>query len=218
MRSPARGAPCRTRSPGGIAKRAQEQQRAAERQAQLADQRYADRLGTDDEHTQAVILRASAIKRTEAEQASAGADAALDALNAAESPQAPDAELLMAELWEALSARVDAARGDVKALNLALRELFEAMVPYRDTGGVLKVQPRLGGDTVRRILRGEAKAPPHARVTVAGYFEHEGEPAMLVEVNQDPITRKISPALPRTPARGRGPDRPWARRRARGWW
>jgi DNA invertase Pin-like site-specific DNA recombinase len=155
---------------GQIAQQAREDAVAAERAADRAEARYADALAADDEDACEVLLSAAAGKRREARQAMERADAALDALSsAAEEPEGEQADAVLSRVWEALSGRVADADGDVRKLNAALREWFEAFTLHRPVEGVLWVGPILSADAVARVLRDPDGFPGYVRaVDTAG--------------------------------------------------
>lgn len=111
--------------------------RAAERAVAAAEHRSADGLGTDDAATQETLLRAAALKRTQAEQAECRLNAALDAIQAAaeDGEDAADDDAMLQRLSEAVSQHLDAAGDDLAALNAVLRRWFDRFETTRADDG-----------------------------------------------------------------------------------
>jgi DNA invertase Pin-like site-specific DNA recombinase len=138
---------------GKDAHEAGEQAQAANRDAERADQLLADGIAAD-EFERAALIAAAGIKRREAEQAQRRMNAALDALSVAQGEPEDDADDAIGRLYEALHGQIQAARGDVKALNLVLREWFTKFEVYDGDDG-LAVQPFLSEHAARHIAEGK---------------------------------------------------------------
>ena len=107
---------------GKVAEDAREDAAKADRVAERAQQRYELALEQDDEEAADIALTAVRNSRDKAKGARTRLDAALDALNA--EPEHSDVDV-MDRLWEVLSGRIEDAAGDVKKLNVALKETFD---------------------------------------------------------------------------------------------
>jgi site-specific DNA recombinase len=154
-----------------VAAEATKAAKAAEASAERATQEFAD---AEDADERALLKDAAKVKRADAKRERTRADAALDALNAAE-PE-PDTEGAMNALWMRLQEQITAAGEDVKVLNAAMRESFEKFELRRIDNGQVLVIPTLSAEAARRAL---ADVPADATVpsmSDAGL----GLPAILV--------------------------------------
>lgn len=137
-----------------IAQDTRADEKAATRAADRAQQRYGDALAADDEATCEALLDVVKLKRDEAKRARTRLSAALDAMQAAvvesESDQTAD---VMARIWHALDGRVKDAQGDVRRLNSALREWFDAFELHHVDDGTIRIEPLLSATAVARTLR-----------------------------------------------------------------
>ena len=137
-----------------IAEQAHEDAAAADRAADRAEERYADALAAKDDSTCEVLLGAARRKREEAKRARTRVEAALDALSAAaDESEGDQAAAVMERIWEALSGRIEEAKGDIKKLNAALREWFDRFELHHEDDGSISIFPLLSATGVARILR-----------------------------------------------------------------
>jgi site-specific DNA recombinase len=144
---------------------------------QLSD-KYDAAVIAGDEAEIALAKRAWVRRCQIAERASLRQQAATDALAAqVEQPEA-DADLALAQLWQSLSGGLKAAAGDVKAMNAALQETFDAFELHRDASE-LRIQPVLSEVAAVQILRTPGHVPYPTRVT-ARY------PSMSLSVASEP--------------------------------
>ncbi len=124
-----------------IAAEAAEAAQDAERAAKRATQEFAD--ATDDDERD-LLKDAAMVKRADAKRERARADAALDALN---DEAAPDPKAAARSLRE----RIAEAGDDVRLLNAALREGYEALALFHEDGGV-RIIPALLADELEWLL------------------------------------------------------------------
>jgi DNA invertase Pin-like site-specific DNA recombinase len=94
---------------------------AATRAGKLATAEFAD---AEDDDERQMLKEAAKLKRAEAKQAQARLTAALDAMSM---EPAADPSKAIARLWDALGSKIEAAAGDAKAVNAALREGLECV-------------------------------------------------------------------------------------------
>jgi Recombinase/Recombinase zinc beta ribbon domain len=147
-----------------IAQSARDDAAAAERAADRADQRYADALAADDDDACEVLLAAAKRKRSEAKQAQARLDAALDGMtDAAEEHESEQAGDVMSRIWHALSGRINEATGDIKKVNAALGEWFDRFELHHEEDSSIRIVPFLSAAAIARI-----SAIPRAGTTVSG--------------------------------------------------
>ncbi len=118
-----------------IAAEASEAAQAAEAAAERATAEFADAEDTDE---RALLKDAAMVKRAEAKRERSRADAALDALNDETTPDPKAAA-------RALRERIADAGEDVRMLNAALREGYEALALFHTDDGV-RIVPALIAD------------------------------------------------------------------------
>ncbi len=145
---------------GQVVTAAREDTEKAERVAAKALERYEQALEEGDEEAAEIALSVVRRKREEVSRADKRLNAALDALNA--QPARNDGDVL-ARVWEALSGRVKDAEGDVRKLNIALREWFERFELFRTADG-LRIVPVLSVEALQQVIR-DPERFPHYGIT-----------------------------------------------------
>lgn len=143
-----------------VARVAADEVKAAQQKAERAAELLAEGLDTYDRHEREALLRAGALKQREAEEAQRRLTAALDALSAvSQEDEDADSEDIAGTLYAALSGPLRALAGDVKALNMTLREWFAAFYIESEDEKV-KVHPLLGSRALGRLRQnGQAVSP-----------------------------------------------------------
>ena len=126
---------------------------------QLSD-RYAAAADAGDEAEIALAKRAWEGRRKTAERAMLCQQAAADALAIEDRPSEGDADVALAQMWEALSGELDEVKGETAALNAALRRWFERFDLHRDADVGLRVVPVLGIDAARELVRQHPPGSP----------------------------------------------------------
>jgi DNA invertase Pin-like site-specific DNA recombinase len=133
---------------------------------QKLTQRYDAAAMADDENALELASRAVATRRTAMRRASARLQALRDALSELDIRIVGGAsEPVVAVLWRSLSGGMEAAGGDVKAMNAVLRETFDAFELSRSAGG-LRIQPVLSQAVAMQLLRGPNRLPYRTTVEV----------------------------------------------------
>lgn len=193
---------------GEVARQAREDAVTAERAAERAEARYADALADEDEDECEVLLAAATRKRRDARQATARADAALDALSAArEQPEEEQAADVLDRVWEALSGRVRDADGDLRKLNAALREWFDGFALDRPYDDVVWVGPMLSDDAVARVLRDPDRFPGYTQGITTADEIVVLSPVLKGGEGEQPAERKPTTPTPETPLHFREDER-----------
>lgn len=139
-----------------------------ERALATADRQYADALAHDDEDRAEAVLRGQGLLREDLRQATARRDAEVAALASFEDEDPEDEQDVIARILSAISGQVRDADGDVRKLNMTLREWFEQIVVGRDENGMLVLTPLLSDSAAARIRRDPASWPHGVTVPVAG--------------------------------------------------
>ncbi len=163
---------------GEVASSARAEAANAERAAERAEAAYADALADEDDDRCEVLLAAATRKRREARHAMERADAALDALSG--DTVEDSAEDVLGRVWEALSGRIDDAEGDVRKLNAALREWFEAFSLHRPDPDVdaIWVGPSLNAEALAEVMRDPDRFPGYVRGVLTSGEVFVGPPVL----------------------------------------
>jgi DNA invertase Pin-like site-specific DNA recombinase len=133
--------------------------------------RYDQAVMDADESKIELAVRAMDKRKQAAKRAEARHSAARDALAAQETQPEGDADLALARLYEALTEGLDAAGGDVKALNGVLREHFDAMHLSMGDGQV-SITPVLSAVEVEDLRRENDQAIATRVATRATDHQH----------------------------------------------
>lgn len=133
-----------------IAAEASKAAQAAEVAAERATAEFASATDADE---RSLLRDAAKLKRAEAKRERSRADAALDALT---DEKVPDPVASASALHERLTEAVASANGDVKVLNAALREQFEAFALSRLPDGRYVVAPAIREESLGRLLMADA--------------------------------------------------------------
>jgi hypothetical protein len=121
----------------------------------------------DDANGQELASRALAKRREAMQRANTRLEALESALATAdEGLEGDGAALAMARLWRSLGGGLEAAAGDVKAMNAVLRETFEAFELHRDADE-LRIVPVLNEHAVAQALR-DPSSPYRVTATLIG--------------------------------------------------
>lgn len=136
--------------------------------------RYDAAAVADDENELELARRALAKRRENIERAGTRLQAAEDALAGLDDGLEGDgADLAIAQLLQTLSSGLEAAAGDVKAMNGSLRETFDAFELHREAGQ-LRIVPILSGEAVARALR-DASSAHRVTATLLGDVERDAD-------------------------------------------
>jgi DNA invertase Pin-like site-specific DNA recombinase len=157
--------------------------RAEREESTRAIEKLADRFDAatmaDDGCALELASRSLAKRRKNMQRASTRLQALEGALAAVgDGPAGDGTDFVVAGLWRALSTGMEAAAGDVKAMNGVLRETFAALELHRD-GDDLRIVPVLSEGVAVQILRAPGRVPYPTRIT-AHY------PSMSLSVASEP--------------------------------
>jgi DNA invertase Pin-like site-specific DNA recombinase len=135
----------------GERKRAVDEIAECERAIERLVERYDAAVLSADDAEIDLACTATSGRRQAAEQAKVRLQAATDALTAAEQPETEESEeMVLARLWESLSASVSNAGDDVKALREALADHFDHFALRHDRDGGVQVFPWLSVEAIMR--------------------------------------------------------------------
>ena len=125
--------------------------------------RYDTAVLSGDDVEVDLARRAMSGRRQAAEQARVRLQAATDALTASEQPESEQSEeIVLARLWESLSASVGGAGDDVKALREALADHFDHFGIRHDGEGGVMVYPWLSVEAIIRSRQDQSILRAHS--------------------------------------------------------
>jgi DNA invertase Pin-like site-specific DNA recombinase len=128
---------------------AAEASKAAQVAEAAAERATAEFASATDPEDRSLLKDAAKVKRAEAKRERSRADAALDALA---DERTPDPTASANALRERLAGKIASASGDVKVLNAALREHFEAFALTRNEDGSYRIVPALFDESMEWLL------------------------------------------------------------------
>jgi DNA invertase Pin-like site-specific DNA recombinase len=133
---------------GKVAEDARAEAAKADAAVAKAQTRYERALSDGEDDAADIALTAVQNLRANAEKARTRMNAALDSLRSDDEPADRD---VLATVWRVLSGRMEDADGDVKKLNMALREVFTAFeVRVLSTG--MQVVPVISTEALARMI------------------------------------------------------------------